>query len=68
MRNRHFPRLCNSCQAPMGTQEDTCWRCGATWTSEQQPALRLIDGGAAPKVQPVSTGERLAALVAEARA
>jgi hypothetical protein len=74
MRNRHFPRLCHSCQAPMGGQEDACWRCGVTWTPEQAPAaLRLIAGGAAPVIEPaevpvVSTTERLARLIAEARA
>jgi hypothetical protein len=77
VRNRHFPRLCVSCQAPMGGQEEACWRCGVTWAPEQPeqgPAgLRLITGGATPVVQPleapvVSTTERLARLIAEARA
>jgi hypothetical protein len=31
MSNRHFPRLCRSCDAPMARQEDTCWRCGALY-------------------------------------
>ena len=57
----------------MANQDDTCWRCATTWTSEPQRALRLIDGGAAPDVQPqevraLSTADRLARLVAEARA
>jgi hypothetical protein len=52
----------------MEAQEDTCWRCGDTWTAEPQAALRLIDGGAAVEVQAVSTADRLAQLVAEARA
>jgi hypothetical protein len=39
MRDRHFPRLCRSCQAPMARQEDECWHCGAPWaTEEEQPA------------------------------
>jgi hypothetical protein len=48
MRNRHFPRLCRSCQAPLGRQEDTCWRCGTYWAAEDEPrtALRVIPGGA----------------------
>jgi predicted amidophosphoribosyltransferase len=48
MRNRHFPRLCRSCQAPMGRQEDTCWRCGTQWAAEDETrtALRVIPGGA----------------------
>jgi len=65
----------------MGGQEDACWRCGVTWTREpvagtREPvavALRVIEGGAVrvpkPEAAPVvSTAERLARLVAEARA
>jgi hypothetical protein len=44
MRERHFPRLCRSCQAPMARQEDTCWHCGARWASEDAPTLRVIAG------------------------
>lgn len=29
MRNRHLPRLCTTCGAPMTSQEDTCWQCDA---------------------------------------
>jgi hypothetical protein len=48
MRERHFPRVCRSCQAPMARQEDTCWRCGARWASEDAPrtTLQVIAGGA----------------------
>jgi predicted amidophosphoribosyltransferase len=48
MRNRHIPRLCRNCQAPMAGDEDTCWRCGVEWASEQGPrtTLRLIRGEA----------------------
>jgi hypothetical protein len=35
MRNRNFPHLCRSCQAPMGHQEGSCRRCGTQWASEQ---------------------------------
>ena len=78
-RNRHFPRLCVACLSPMAVQEDTCWRCGAAWTSdtdwiadpEPTATLRLIKGGAAeaarPAARPTSTAERLARLRAEAR-
>jgi predicted amidophosphoribosyltransferase len=31
MRNRHVPRLCHECRAPMSSSEDGCWRCGARW-------------------------------------
>ena len=48
MRERHFPRVCRSCRAPMARQEDTCWRCGSQWASEDAPrtTLELITGGA----------------------
>jgi hypothetical protein len=48
MRERHFPRVCSSCRAPMARQEDTCWRCGTRWASEDGPrtTLRVIAGGA----------------------
>jgi hypothetical protein len=47
MRNRHLPRLCRSCQAPMAGQEDSCWSCGAQWASrEASPTpLRAIAVG-----------------------
>jgi predicted amidophosphoribosyltransferase len=31
MRNRHEPRLCHGCQAPMAGQTDRCWKCGEAW-------------------------------------
>jgi hypothetical protein len=42
MRNRHVPRLCRSCQGPMAAQEDTCWRCGARWATEDTTPTRLL--------------------------
>ena len=47
MRERHFPRLCRTCRAPMARQEDTCWRCGTRWGAEAEPPTRLtlIAGG-----------------------
>jgi hypothetical protein len=49
MCDRHFPRLCRSSEAPMARQEDTSWRCGATWVSRDRTRsqLRVIPGGAA---------------------
>jgi hypothetical protein len=41
MRNRHFPRLCRACNAPMARQEDTCWRCGTPWVAEPGPRTTL---------------------------
>lgn len=29
--NRHVPRICLACAAPMARQEDSCWNCGAAW-------------------------------------
>ena len=48
MRDRHLPRLCGHCHAPMARQEAVCWRCGTQWASEAAPetALRVISGGA----------------------
>jgi hypothetical protein len=48
MRNRHFPRLCRSCRAPMARQEDACWQCGTNWATEDDPitTLRLVSAGA----------------------
>ena len=54
MRDRHLPRLCGHCQAPMARQDDTCWRCGTQWAAEDvpQPALRMIPGGAPEETRP----------------
>jgi hypothetical protein len=41
MRDRHLPRLCRSCRGPMARQADTCWRCGAAWAADRQPAAKL---------------------------
>jgi hypothetical protein len=48
MRDRHFPRLCRACRAPMARQEDTCWRCGTQCGAEARPRtpLHVIPGGA----------------------
>ncbi len=48
MRERHFPRVCRSCSAPMARQQDTCWRCGNRWASEDAPrtTLEVIAGEA----------------------
>jgi predicted amidophosphoribosyltransferase len=54
MRERHFPRLCRSCSAPLARQEDTCWRCGTQWATEEAPrtTLRVIPGGAQARPEP----------------
>jgi hypothetical protein len=56
VRERHFPRICRSCHAPMARQEDTCWRCGTEWASEGAPrtTLKVIVGGgpAAERAEP----------------
>jgi hypothetical protein len=38
IRDRHHPRLCRTCQAPMARQESSCWCCGAAW--DAGPATR----------------------------
>jgi hypothetical protein len=48
MRDRHYPRLCRSCDAPMARQDDTCWSCEAAWDyrrSARRHAHRVIPGG-----------------------
>ena len=48
MRQRHNPRLCQSCGGPLARQAQTCWRCGTRWAAEDEPPtrLRVIAGGA----------------------
>jgi hypothetical protein len=74
MRDRHVPRLCRSCRAPMARQEDACWCCGTNWATESAAVstLRLVSGEAladAPSAShgPISTtpaGDRRAAVLA----
>jgi hypothetical protein len=51
MRERHFPRLCRSCDAPMARQEDSCWRCEAAWDyrSARRSARLVVPGGHAAR-------------------
>jgi predicted amidophosphoribosyltransferase len=56
MRDRHFPRLCRSCDRPMARQEDTCWRCGAQWASEA--AARTSMNAVARKVPTLPAAAR----------
>jgi len=41
MRNRHLPRVCRHCHAPMASGDDACWRCGTQWATEAQPPATL---------------------------
>jgi hypothetical protein len=34
MRDRHRPRLCESCQAPIAREDDACWRCATPWADD----------------------------------
>jgi hypothetical protein len=70
MRDRHFPRLCRSCEAPMARQDDTCWRCGATWDYRDRPRsrLRVIPGGATTDREEDASEPRNPAAVANGRA
>jgi hypothetical protein len=65
MRNRHRPRLCRDCHAPMAGQGDACWRCGVQWGSEETPqtTLRLVSA-AVPSQPEHVTGRRIALDVA----
>jgi hypothetical protein len=36
MRNRHTPRLCVACEAPLGSQDNACWRCGSRWADRHE--------------------------------
>jgi hypothetical protein len=39
MRDRHHPRVCGSCRAPMARAEDACWRCGTAWVEKGSRAV-----------------------------
>ena len=67
MRNRHIPRLCRHCQAPMARHQDACWRCGAQWASEQAPRTTLRLVAAAAPGQPEHVPERRITLEPAAR-
>jgi predicted amidophosphoribosyltransferase len=67
-RERHFPRLCGACAAPMARQSDTCWRCGTAWSEEAEPrtTLQVLPGGAQSRNDDVEVALPRAA-AAEAR-
>jgi hypothetical protein len=70
MRDRHFPRLCGSCQAPMARKDDACWRCGTLWAAEDEPRtrLRVIPGGASTRIPGAAQGEIVPAVASRERA
>ena len=37
VRERHGPRLCETCQAQMAPQDETCWCCGAGCVTNAAP-------------------------------
>ena len=53
MRNRHFPRVCRHCDAPMARQAQVCWRCGTEWAPEDAlpVALTVLPGGASEETR-----------------
>ena len=62
MRNRHMARVCRTCQAPMASGEDTCWRCGAVWAEDPPAAtLRLVEPLPADVPVPQPTAAQAAA-------
>lgn len=60
MRNRHISRVCRNCQGPMARQENTCWRCGVEWATEEGPSttLRLVPDGAATRARRANEARR----------
>jgi hypothetical protein len=44
----------------MARQEQTCWRCGTQWMSEDRPraTLRMIEGGSVGSVPAVAAAKR----------
>ena len=42
MRDRHLPRLCHHCSAPLARQEEDCWRCGTVWPAESPPRVMAL--------------------------
>jgi hypothetical protein len=74
MRDRHFPRLCRTCDAPMARQEDTGWKSGAAWDQRRatRKLLRVIGSRAAERTesghQPlIAAGITIRARVAQAQ-
>jgi hypothetical protein len=74
VRDRHLPRVCRSCDAPMAGQDDTCWKCNATWDDQLGPRnpVRTIPDPAAelPEAEheadrSTDEGDRLAAAAPE---
>jgi predicted amidophosphoribosyltransferase len=59
MRDRHFPRLCRTCDAPMARQADTCWHCGAQWVDKHETTG---NSPAAPVAADDARASRVAAL------
>lgn len=70
MGNRHIPRVCRHCQAPMASGATTCWRCGVAWTTEEQPptTLRLVPSGPPASDPPPAEVATHQAAAARARA
>jgi hypothetical protein len=69
MRERHRPRLCRSCHAPMARQEASCWRCGVAWmgVATTTPSTVASDDRtviARPDADRWAEGEALAVLTA----
>jgi predicted amidophosphoribosyltransferase len=54
VRDRHLPRLCRSCRAPIARQEAACWRCRVECADEVSPRTTLpaLAGGLpAPRIR-----------------
>ena len=57
MGDRHIPRVCEHCQAPMASGATTCWRCGVAWATEGPPPTTLRLVSSAPRASDPSAGE-----------
>ncbi len=49
--NRHTPRLCVACAAPLGSQDGACWRCGSRWADRHEQRVE-------PELQTQSDADR----------
>ena len=58
MRNRHFPRLCRACEAPMARQDDMCRRCGVHWATPGRAPTGVAREGSCSR-SPRDTGDRV---------
>jgi predicted amidophosphoribosyltransferase len=54
MKDRHRIRICRACGAPLGSEDDACWRCGLPWRGAETSA-RTGDRRPGAQAQPERT-------------